>query len=59
MNNLLFERQTQRKFQILECPRLISQYRNRGVPTDAPEVKSVLGKVDSMVGEAEFSVKIN
>ena len=29
------------------------------VPTDALEVKSILEKVDSMVGEAELSEKIN
>ena len=37
---------------------MINQYRNRGVPTDALEVKSVVEKVDSMVGQAELSVKI-
>ena len=44
---------------ILEYPKLINQYRNKSVPTDALEVKSILEKVDSMVGEAELSEKIN
>ena len=44
---------------ILEYLRLINPYRNIGVPTDALEVKSILEKVDSMLGEAELSEKIN
>ena len=43
---------------ILEYPRLINPYRNIGVLPDALEVKSILEKVDSMVGEAELSEKI-
>ena len=43
---------------ILEYPRLINPYRNIGVLADALEVKSILEKVDSMVGEAELSEKI-
>ena len=38
---------------------MINQYRNISVPTDDLEVKSILEKVDSMVGEAELSEKIN
>ena len=44
---------------VLEYPKLINQYRNISVPADALEVKSILEKVDSMVGEAELSEKIN
>ena len=44
---------------ILEYPWLINPCRNIGVPTDALEVKSVLEIVDSVVGKAELSEKIN
>ena len=37
---------------------MINPYRNIGVLADALEVKSILEKVDSMVGEAELSEKI-
>ena len=38
---------------------MINQYRNISVQTDTLEVKSILEKVDSMVGEAELTEKIN
>ena len=38
---------------------MINPCRNIGVPTDALEVKSVLEIVDSVVGKAELSEKIN
>ena len=44
---------------MLEYPKLINQYRNISVPTDALEIKSILEKVDSMVAEAVLSEKIN
>ena len=54
-----FERSNLQKIPgiIIEYPTLINQYRNIGVPTDVLEVKSILEKVDSIVGETELSEK--